>query len=693
MSGVSGTTQDVDIDIAALFASIWRRKLLILVVAILASIAAFLITSLISPRYMAETKILIETQESVFTRPGNQQGEDKSLDPESVASQIEIIASTALLKEVADKLNLKSRSEFTKEDGLAIPFLSSPSLGTVEERVIRNMREKLKVYRVEGSRVIVVQFSSKDRELAAAVPDTIAEAYIALQESAKLESDKSAANWLQPEIEKLRASVKTAEGKVADFRAANDIPVGQNNSALATQQLSEIASEMSKVRASRAGAEARAQSIRAALDKGGSVNAIPEVQTSSLIQRLIERQVQLRSEIADLSTTLLDNHPKIRSLRSQLGQLDAQVRLEADKVLTGLKTEAETARIRETQLQQELNRLKAESSRVGEEEVELRALEREAASQRDLLESYLLRFREAVSRNNPDYVPVNARVFAKAQMPGDAYFPKKGVITGATFAGTLLLMIVFTLLAELFSGRAMRAARPAPAPGRDVAMPVHEAAARAQAAMGAPQAAPVRRQPAHPGLGTDALAARLIDAGASRAIFVSPEGNEAAAASVMVARTLSDSGLRVILLDLTSSSAAALPMLETGQKPGITDLLAGEASFADVIHGDLYSQGHVMPTGNGDSARAMAAIERLPIILDALSNVYDMIVIECGPTDARGIKRVENATSEVVLSAFDPEDAGVIATASGLVDSGHDNLLIANPAMQRLPGNKGRTAA
>ena len=77
--------------------------------------------------------------------------------------------------------------------------------------------------------------------LAATVPDTIAEAYIGLQESAKLESDKSAANWLQPEIEKLRASVKTAEGKVADFRAANDIPVGQNNSALATQQLSEIA--------------------------------------------------------------------------------------------------------------------------------------------------------------------------------------------------------------------------------------------------------------------------------------------------------------------------------------------------------------------------------------------------------------------------------------------------------------------
>ncbi|MCB1382798.1 MAG: exopolysaccharide transport family protein [Notoacmeibacter sp.] len=689
MSGVSGTPQDVDIDIAALFGSIWRRKLTILLVALLMAGAALGIATLISPRYQAETKILIETRESVFTRPDKVQGEDKSLDPESVASQIEIISSTALLQDVAEKLNLAGRSEFTKDTSLSIPFVTSPSLGTVEERVIRNMREKLKVYRVEGSRVIVVQFSSKDRELAARVPDAIADAYIALQENAKLDSDKSAANWLQPEIEKLRNSVKAAETRVADFRAANDIPVGQNNSALATQQLSELSTELTRVRASRAASEARAQSIERAIAAGGSVNAIPEVQTSSLIQRLIERQVQLRAEVADLSTTLLDNHPKIRSLRSQLDQLESQLRVEANKVLAGLRTESETARLRETELQKEVNRLKAESSRVGEEEVELRALEREAASQRDLLESYLSRFREAVSRNNPDYVPVNARVFAKAQMPGEPYFPKKLPITGAAFAAGLLLMTVFTLLGELFSGRAMRAARPAPAPAQQVAMPVSEAAARAAAAMAAK--APAR--PAHPGTGADELAARLINAGASRAIFVSPEGDEAAAASVMVARTLSDSGLRIILVDLTEASAAALPMLETRQKPGVTNLLAGDASFAEVIHGDAWSQCHVMPSGNGDAARAVAAIERLPIILDALANVYDLIVIECGPTDAKGIRRVENQTSEVVLSVINPKDEAVITAAEDLVAAGHGDLMIADAGRTGKGSARGRSAA
>ncbi len=39
------------------------------------------------------------------------------------------------------------------------------------------------------------------------------------------------------------------------------------------------------------------------------------------------------------------------------------------------------------------------------EDVQLRALEREAKSQRDLLESYLAKYREATSRDTPNSSP------------------------------------------------------------------------------------------------------------------------------------------------------------------------------------------------------------------------------------------------------------------------------------------------
>ncbi len=688
MSGAAGNAQDVDIDIGALFAAVWQRRKLIALVSLGVAIAAFLIATIMTAKYQAETRILIETRESVYSRPSVGTGADGGQpDQESVSSQVELITSNALLSQVAKTLKLGERDEFSSEPGFAIPFISAfGSSSTLEDRVLRNMLDRLKVYRVEGSRVIVVRFNSRDPRLAAAVPNAIADAYISFLRKAKTDSESSATDWLGPEIANLSASLKETEKKIADFRAANDIPIGQNNAALATQQLSELSTELSRVRASKAAAEARARSIRQALDSGGSVDAIPEVQASNLIQRLVERKVQMQSDIADLSTTLLDNHPRIRALRSQLNQLDGQMRSEARKILAGLKTEAATARIREQQLIAEVNRLKAEAARVGDKEVELRAMERDATSQRQLLESYLTRNREAKSRREANYVPVNARVFERALVPGEPYFPKKLPIAGATFAGTLLLMIVQTLLAELFSGRAMRASGLIESGAVDeVAMPVRRE-----------RADRVEEEPElNPGLTVDQVAVHLIDSGASRAIFVSPEGDEAAATSIMTARALADSGLRVVLLDMTASSAASRPMLETATMPGITDLLAARASFRDVIHGDHFSDCHVIPSGVADPAVAMRAIDRLPIVMDALSRVYDIIIIEGGPTDSAGIDRLVDDSTEVLLSILSPQDMAVQNAAADLVENGYDDLVLATPAGSVAPYSPepGRSAA
>ncbi|TIX95913.1 MAG: chain-length determining protein, partial [Mesorhizobium sp.] len=184
-----------------------------------------------------------------------------------------------------------------------------------------------------------------------------------------------------------------AEAKVASYRAQSDLLMGGNNSVLATQQLSELSSELSRVRANRASAEATADSVRRALQNGGSLDAVPEVLSSELIQRLRERQVELKTNIADLSTSLLDNHPRIRALRSQLADLDRQIRNEAEKIMKGLMTQAQTAQARENQLVADVNTLKAASARAGDQQVELDALQREATAQRQLLESYLTRYR------------------------------------------------------------------------------------------------------------------------------------------------------------------------------------------------------------------------------------------------------------------------------------------------------------
>jgi hypothetical protein len=78
-----------------------------------------------------------------------------------------------------------------------------------------------------------------------------------------------------------------------------------------------------------------------------------------------------------------------------LRDLSRQIRDEARKVLTGIRSEAEIAREREEELMGRLAELKVAAASANEREVKLRALEREAEAQRALLESYLVRYREA----------------------------------------------------------------------------------------------------------------------------------------------------------------------------------------------------------------------------------------------------------------------------------------------------------
>lgn len=778
MTRVQSNASDVDVDLGRLFSSLARRWRTIALVVLLATGAALLFTWLATPHYRAETRILIETRESVFTRPdSNGENERPILDEEGVTSQVEVIASTDLIKQVALKLNLAKLPEFDEAADMSIAsrllviagLMSDPNEIPPEERVLKAFREKLTVYRVERSRVIVIQFSSEDPKLAAEIPNALADAYLAVQSDAKRLSNSDATAWLEPEIASLTTRVKEAEGRVAAFRAQSDLLVGQNNSVLATQQLAELSSELSRVRASRGAAEATAENVRALIRNGGAIETMPEVLSSALIQRLRERQVQLKAEIADLSTTLLDNHPRIKGLRSQLSDLDAQIRSEAQNVLKGLVAEATTAQLREQQLVADLNKLKAESARAGEEEVELRALEREANAQRELLESYLTRYREASSRRDGNYLPADARIFSRAVPPAEAYFPKVLPIAGAAFVGSLLMMMVLVLLQELFSGRAMRpaarrfdpidevdmpdapeaepvatvaaepvadVATPPPAEPKPVAAvePVAEpkpavaevatpsepakpavSLREAIAAVPAPEPVPPlpplpplilkkrepqswrpdhddpveRSYPARDGsvlgeIDIEEAAERLIAGGVTTAIFISPEGDEAAATAVLVAREVADAGLRVLLLDLTASGAASGPMLETLSARGITNLLASEAQFTDVIHEDHYSDCHVIPVGTADPARAMRAADRLPIIMQSLTTAYDLVVVECGPAEANGLARLMTEGAELMLSVLEPDEA-IEAAAARLKASGYGRVTLVTPAGHEVP--------
>jgi len=86
-----------------------------------------------------------------------------------------------------------------------------------------------------------------------------------------------------------------------------------------------------------------------------------------------------------------------------------------------------------------------------ENEVQLRALEREARAQRDQLESYLTRYREALARDADNAVPADARIISRAIVPQLPSFPKKLPIMALTTLAVMVLASAALAVRELLA--------------------------------------------------------------------------------------------------------------------------------------------------------------------------------------------------------------------------------------------------
>ncbi|OOO23607.1 chain-length determining protein [Rhizobium sophoriradicis] len=704
MSGVS-RDQDVDIDLSQLVRAVWARRLRILTITLVGAGVAFAGAKIMSPQYRSETRILIEPRAPAFasTQQVNDAGAGPLMDELNIASQVQLLQSADLLKKVINDLKLYNLPEFDDAaNGSAMSSIlvklhlrKNPMENPPEERVIDAFVERLQVYQVPGSRVIGISFTSKDPKLAAAIPNAMANVYLSTQSGAKLDSNSEATRWLEPEIESLRRKVSEAEKKVAEYRTSHGLLQTNGTTTFPAQQLNDISAELTRVRGDQANAEARAQAVRNALSSGEASDTLPDIMSSQAIQRLKGTESGLRSQVSDLQTSLLNSHPRLKSLRAQLADIRGQIRQETQKILASIENEAKVADLRASELERQKDTVQANSARAGEDEVGLNALEREATAQRQLLETYLVRYREAASRADSNSSPADARIVSKAIEPVDPYFPKVVPIVVVAAVATLILSAIVTMLAELFSGRALRPI--------DASAETIETETGAEKKIG-PQAAPVVavRSPARASMlavvaeeedaideaaaqvpeddnefSVASVAVYLTGSRAPLAIAISPTGDDGSAATVLLTRILADAGRRVVLIDMTGSGHPTELMAEDQGAPGVTDLLCGEAAFGDTIHSDRLSDAHLIPQGRSDVRRAMRGVDRLALLLDALASAYDLVVVECGAADVAGVSRLTRSRDvEIILSLPQIEETVFVTLMTEFQAAGYERVVL-----------------
>ena len=217
----AATTVAGDLDFGALGQALVRKRGWIIFPTLLAAVLSITAVNLVTPRYKSEARILVDGRENVFLRPTGERNEERTaLDAEAVTSQVQLLLSRDLAREVIRKNKLAELPEFDPvlqgisplKSLLALfgigrdPFSLSP-----EERVLDAYYDRFTAYAVDKSRVIVIEFQSRDPDLAARVANSIAEFYLVLQQNARQDQAKAASQWLSGEIDSLRKKVADAK--------------------------------------------------------------------------------------------------------------------------------------------------------------------------------------------------------------------------------------------------------------------------------------------------------------------------------------------------------------------------------------------------------------------------------------------------------------------------------------------------
>jgi succinoglycan biosynthesis transport protein ExoP len=686
-------------DLRGLGRALWRKKTMILGLTLLSATAAFLVVNMVTPRYLSESRLLLEVRENVFMRAEADKsgGALATIDPEAVTSQIQVVLSRDLAREVIKKENLAANPEFdpmVSGTSLLKTLLGlfgigrDPSTMSQDERTLDAYYDRLNVFAIEKSRVISVDFSSANPEVAARVANAVAENYLAMQQSAKQDQTRAAGNWLAVEIDKMRKKVEEAEAKVEEYRVKSNLFVGSNNTSLPNQQLTEINSQISAARGQKADLEARARQLRDQVRSGKPVES-SDIANSESMRRLVEQRAALRSQLAEQSSTLLDQHPRIKELKAQIGEFDRQIKVDGERLARQLDNDAAVAGNRVESLTASLDQVKKLASQSNEQDVQLRALEREGKTQRDLLESYLVKYSEASARDNINAAPPEARIISRATPAIQPAYPKKmPTVLIAAFAA-FALSAGFTVTGALLGPASSSTYAFGYAPV-GYSAPAYEPTARPAMAPFPPR---IESPPLVPTAGLEGgLAAMSLpvstveqiarnlraagDAGRRVTVVGTMRNVGTTYAAITLARALAKDA-NVVLVDL-AFGAPNLSVISTDPSaPGIAELVHGTASFGDIITRDQHSSMHLVATGNvGNDGAALATSPMLATVIEALVRSYDHVVLDIGSAADGAVERFAPLAARAVLVAADPAHPATRAARERLMMAGFADVTL-----------------
>ena len=615
-----------------------------------------------------------------FRDSGNMGGE--FYDPTDLDTEVNILQSDLLALQVIRTLNLDKMPEFGGKPGNAPTSNLSPDPLQVDSAhtaaLLSAFKSGLRVSLKPNTRIVVIQYTSTNPQVASTVVNTLASTYVEQNFKTKFESTMQASDWLTKQLEDLQMRVETSQEKLVKYQKEHEILGTDEKQNIITEKLSELNKQLTSAEAVRMEKESLyrliqsgdANAVSSAASVLESVRSSGASSPSALLTGLQTKQADLKIQIAEMSTQFGPAYPKVAQLKSQLEELDHQIQLELKKIAERVKGEYLAALQEEQLLSAQFEKQKQEANKLNESAIEYSLLKRDVDTNRQLYEGLLQKLKEAgvtagLKSNNIRLVDVARTPVA----PSEPNIPRNlafafvlGLTSGIGLAFLLENMdntVRTTEQAQVISGLPPLGMIPLGSPNGTSSTSLKQLTIASREAVEFVTVSRPHSQMAesYRALRTSLLLSSL--GGPPKVIMVTSarpqEGKTTTAINSAI--VLAQKGVRVLLVDADLRRPSVHKTLGLGPGSGLSNVLTGNAALEQAIsESQILPNLFVLPAGSPPPNPAeLLASPQMKEILGELRGQFDHVVIDTPPT--------LSVTDAVVLSPR--VDAIILVIRSG----------------------------
>lgn len=649
------------------------------ILALLAAVAALaiLVAQSLPHVYRGTATVLIEANKQKIVSIEEVYNMAAGMNREYYQTQFEILKSRELAATLVKKMNLAEHPVFDPRKQ-PLPFWRAwlpegfidgdSSKGgaaeAIDQRVIRRVQGGLTVQLVRNSQLVRISFDTTDRDLAARIPNALADIYIEADMLARMGMTQRAMTFINGQVGDLRMKLKESEEALQAYRDRERIIDAKGVSQSGTaRQIEDLTRQLSDARARRSDAQHSYEQVTALL-KGSSnfaaLETVPAIQKHPLVLKFREAETDAEKRVNEASSRYGPEHPRRVAVESELSSARDSLRRQLTGVAQTVSRELDVARAGEQAIERALATAKADIANINRKEFQLGSLERDVQNNRQLYEMFIQRLKETnISEGMQTAI---ARIVDPAIVPQFPYGPNKRLIVGLSLLGALLLGISLALLIERLNNTVKTS--------REV-----------EQRLGLPTLGIV--QLTHTKRGTQmerlfldepqtsfAEAIRTIRSAVLLSALDSPKK------IVLVTSSIPEEGKTTVAANLAMALGQVKKTLlidgdmrrpkigrilggKTTSHAGLSDLCINEAKPRDVLQNIPDTQVWVLPSGKvPPNPQELLASRRFEEVLNALTAEYDIVVIDTPPiqlvSDALVLSRLATEVIYVVKADETP---------------------------------------